>query len=132
MGIDACIYAMTSDGEPPAVSLCLEPNTDTKIVRCRHPPNDDPGQWFEVKNPWRYYGDGYPRGPWPCLAAILLSLFEAPNVVRVIYTGDTFDGPEVDFTPDDLDAMNRLWIQNGHDGYASKGARHTKDERWRR
>jgi len=28
-------------------------------------------------------------------------------VVRVIYTGDTFDGPEVDFTPDDLERWRK-------------------------
>lgn len=88
MGIDACIYVKTSDGQEPAVCDSLPPGCRVVATaffeRATH----------EIDQRFRYYGPGYERGPWPSIAAVLMALYAAPNVEAVWYFGDCHDEDE--------------------------------------
>ena len=42
-----------------------------------------------IENPWRYYGIGYERGPWPEISNVLLRLDECKEVGSIWYGGDS-------------------------------------------
>ena len=88
MGINACIYVKTSDGQ--------EPNTcDSLPLGCSVIATEFfEGATHEIDQRFRYYGHGYERGPWPSIAAVLMALHAAPNVETVWYFGDCVDGDE--------------------------------------
>ena len=93
MGLDARIYFSTDDGQAP--ELCDSLPNDCEIEEvgngsCRlYAPT---GSTHEVDQVWRYYGVSYERGPWPKIAAVLMSLHASRNVSAVWYGNDGNDG----------------------------------------
>lgn len=90
MGIDACIYVKTRDGKEPELVDSLPRDCSVQVQ----------AEWavegatHEIHQCWRYYGPGYERGPWPRIAAVLMSLFACSNVEHVWYFGDCGDEGE--------------------------------------
>lgn len=67
----------------------------------------------------RLYSDGYERGSWPDICAVLMLLFACPGVGRVWYGGDSYDTiPEV--TPDDVLELSRHFMEHGERPYRSR------------
>lgn len=95
MGIDACIYVKTRDGQEP--DLC-----DALPGGCSVLPHSEwgiEGATHCVDQCWRYYSPGYERGPWPSICAVLIALHACKNVETVWYFGDCHEG-DAPFTPD--------------------------------
>jgi len=93
MGLDARIYFSTDDGQAP--ELCDSLPNDCEIEEV----DDDSchlyaptGSTHEVYQVWRYYSLHYERGPWPKIAAVLMSLLACRNVDTVWYGSDGQDG----------------------------------------
>jgi len=112
MGVDACIYCKTKDGKAP--DLCDSLPIGATII----PANEcaPEGATHEIDQSWRYYGPGYARGPWPRIAAILMSLFACENIETVWYFGDCYD-TDKPFTPDRVHEYNSYYMANGDRPY---------------
>lgn len=67
----------------------------------------------------RYYGPGYERGPWPEIAAYLLTLLADKDVEAVGYGGDSGDHREP-VTLEWLTQMNLHYIDNCERPYREK------------
>jgi hypothetical protein len=91
MGIDARIYARLRDATGEFEFLL--PNGYT--LQPADPECAPDGATHEIDTLARYYGEGYERGPWPELCAVLMLLHARPDVENVWYGGDgTEDVPE--------------------------------------
>lgn len=112
MGVDACIYFKTRTGEEPELYDQLPPGA--QIIKAEEWAIE--GSTHEVDQTWRYYGPGYERGPWPCIAATLLALLASEDIETVWYYGDCNDGDEP-FTPERLEQYNEHYIENGDRPY---------------
>ena len=114
MGIDACIYCKTSDGEAPR--LCDNLPDRTKIITAREWTQES--CMHEILQPWRYYGPGYERGPWPLIAAVLMILFASENAETVWYFGDDldFDGDDP-FTSEQVAEFSKHYMKHGNRPY---------------
>lgn len=117
MGIDACIYLKTSNGDGP--KLC-----HTLPIECgfysavRLGPL---GATHQICQPWRYYGPGYERGPWPSIASVLMTLYVSPDVETVWYFGDCDNYDVVKpFTPELLHKFNAHYMAEGNRPYYGK------------
>lgn len=108
MGIDACIYVKTSDGQEPELCDGFPYGASLKAAGINAPA----GATYEVDQSWLYYGKGCERGPWPRIAAVLMTLHASPNVETVWYFGDSSEGDEP-FTPERVNEMNAYYMQNG-------------------
>ena len=112
MGMNACIYCKTTDGEKPA--LCDKLPEGADII--------DVGEWYpdgathEIDQCWRYYGPGYARGPWPIISATLMALYSCENVAEVWYFGDG-SSIESKFTKDQVHEYNTYYMENGDRPY---------------
>lgn len=112
MGIDACIYFKTKDGEAP--SLCDGLPEVASVIAV--------GEWalegatHEVDQKWRYYSPGYERGPWPYIAAALMALHSCENVEAVWYFGDCSETDEP-FTPERVQEYSAHYMANGDRPY---------------
>lgn len=109
MGVDACIYFKTRDGEEPA--LCNSLPLGCEIRKAGEWAYD--GATHEVDQCWRYYGPGYERGPWPSIAAVLMELHASPDVETVWYFGDCNDSDEP-FTPQRVQEFNAHYMAEGN------------------
>jgi hypothetical protein len=115
MGIDALIYFKTFNGSEP--HLC-----DALPQGCSLRPADSfacAGSTHSVDQLWRYYGPGYERGPWPHIAAVLMTLHASPDVEAVWYYGDCEDGCEP-FTPQLVQKFTDHYMSNGDRPYRRK------------
>ena len=112
MGVDACIYFKTRNGEEPDLYDSLPKGA--AIIEAEEWMQD--GCTHAVNQEWRYYGPGYERGPWPRIAAILMTLMASEDVETVWYYGDCSDGDEP-FTPSRLEQYNNHYIANGDRPY---------------
>jgi hypothetical protein len=112
MGVDACIYFKTKTGDGPKLYNVLP--AGAKIVKAQEWGQE--GSTHEVEQRWRYYGPGYERGPWPLIAATLMSLMASEDVETVWYYGDCSDGDEA-FTTERMEQYNRHYIKNGDRPY---------------
>ena len=112
MGVNACIYVKTRDGQEP--DLCDSLPNECKVITAPEWACD--GATHEVDQPWRYYGPGYERGPWPRIAGVLMALHAAPNVETVWYFGDCSDGDEP-FTPERVQEFIAHYMQEGDRPY---------------
>lgn len=83
------------------------------IVEIRdHKKEDHPGATHEIDTMARYYSQGYERGPWPHICAVLMLLHACPGVGKVWYGSDAHDRlPE--FTPDDVCRLSQHFMANG-------------------
>lgn len=114
MGIDACIYFKTHNGEEP--TLChslpqgciIRPAREWAIEGATH----------EVDQPWRYYGPGYERGPWPLISTVLMVLHASLDVQQVWYFGDTCGGDEP-FTSSDVIEFSKHYMAEGTRPYSA-------------
>ena len=115
MGIDACIYIKTGNGEEPELCDSLP---DGCMIK---PTKDNPpeGATHEITQNWRYYGPGYERGPWPSIAAVLMALHACSNVVTVWYFGDCVDNDEP-FTPQRVHEFSAYYMGVGDRPYRAK------------
>lgn len=114
MGIDACIYVKTRDGQEP--HLCDSLPNDCTVIAAQEWASA--GATHEVDQCWRYYGPGYERGPWPRIAAALMALHASPNVETVWYFGDCNDFGEP-FTPERVHEFNAHYMKEGDRPYRS-------------
>ncbi len=117
MGVDACIYCKTKDGNEPA--LCDSLPSGATIVAAGELAQG--GATHEIDQPWHYYGTGYARGPWPKIAAVLMALLACENVETVWYFGDCSDTDEP-FTPARVQEYSAYYMANGDRPY-----RHGRD-----
>ncbi len=86
MGIDAYIFFKLRDGaEVPNIPL----PQGVDIVAADPYVSDDLDATHEVDIAYRYWSPDYPRGPWPALAMILMSLLTDPDVEKVWYLNDS-------------------------------------------
>lgn len=113
MGIDTCIcfkaVGDTTDtwfGMPQGCTLRPEVSGDEKEVGATH----------QLDNPWRFYGEDYERGPWPSIAAALMTLMACPGIEKIWYYGDCDDQP-VELTETRLIRLTRHYILNGNRPY---------------
>lgn len=112
MGVNACIYFKTRNGEYPELCDSLPQGCDIiKAVglACE-------GATHEVDQCWRYYGPGYERGPWPNIAAVLMALYASHDVETVWYFGDCKDGDEP-FTPQRVQEFCAHYMAEGDRPY---------------
>ena len=112
MGVDACIYVKTRDGNEPELCDSLPSGCTVQAARewaCE-------GATHEIEQCWRYYGPGYERGPWPSIAAVLMALHASPNVETVWYFGDFSDGDEP-FTPQRVHEFSAHYMAEGDRPY---------------
>lgn len=115
MGVDACIYCKTKDGEEPNLCDAL-PNGATIVAA---------GEWekdratHEISQSWRYYGPGYERGPWPSIVAVLMALHASPNVEAVWYFGD-YSEIGHPFTPEHVLEYSAHYMANGDRPYRNR------------
>jgi len=112
MGLDACFYVKTKDGEEPNCTNWIEGASVSKscyIPECAT---------HSIDSYWRYYGKGYERGDWPKISGLILCLMEAENVDSVWYCSDSED-PEKPFTLHDLNDLNNHYVSNGNRPYLS-------------
>lgn len=72
----------------------------------------------EVSNPWRYYGVGYERGPWPYIACVLMQLMQCPEIEKVYY-GDDCSGPE-EIQPALVAMLNMHYMMHGRRPYTGE------------
>jgi len=113
MGIDACIYFKVRSKDDEAMPYLTVPDAtifETKPDYCP----DDADFW--VDNGRRYYSPDYARGPWPMIAATLMTLLAHPNVETVWYFGDT-DGYGHPITADIVLEYSAFYMQNGNRPY---------------
>lgn len=103
MGIDVEIAIRAKPGyEPPSPKWI-----DGTVSACDYLD----GYTHEVSSCTRYYGPYYERGPWPDIAAYLLTLLADQNIEEVGYGGDSNDSREpVTFAW--LTQMNLHYIDN--------------------
>ena len=116
MGMNAVIYIKTRTGEEPM--LCDELPECCSIVATDGCVD---GATHEVDNPWRYYGPGYERGPWPSIRAVLEVLLASPDVESVWYVGGEFEG-EGPFTPQQVQEFSAYYEANGNRPYHGAAA----------
>ena len=112
MGVDACIYVRTRDGNEPELCDSLPSGCAVQAARawaCE-------GATHEIDQCWRYYGPGYERGPWPSIAAVLMALHASPNVETVWYFGDCSDG-DGPFTPERVNEFSAHYMAEGDRPY---------------
>lgn len=103
MGIDACVYVKTKDGQPPGISVGFSEDYE-------------PG-WFDVggEKLQRYYSETYPRGHWPTICAVLLDCLASPCVEVVKYCGDHVSIEDVEpITLDRVFELSRHWVSYRH------------------
>ena len=112
MGVDACIYFKTRNGDEPTLCDGLPP--ECSIVKASEWACE--GATHEVDQLWRYYGPGYERGPWPRIAAVLMALHASPDVETVWYFGDCSDGDEP-FTPQRVHEFSAHYMAEGDRPY---------------
>lgn len=108
MGIDTCIYVKTRDGQAPCLYDGLLDGAKVVSPSGFYPD----GATHEISQLWRYYGVGYERGPWPVIAATLLTLHACHNVETVWYFGDCSEGDEP-FTPERIHELNTHYMHVG-------------------
>lgn len=75
----------------------------------------------ELHTGHRYYGEGYPRGPWPHICAALMILFATESVERVWYGSDC-SGPE-EIRPADIIRISLYYMGNGRGCYRTPPAK---------
>lgn len=112
MGIDACIYCKTTDGEEP--SLCDSLPNGAVIVAAGEWAQE--GSTHEIEQSWRYYSPGYERGPWPRISSILMALHACANVESVWYFGDCSETDQ-QFTPEQVLEYSAHYMANGDRPY---------------
>lgn len=112
MGVDACIYLKTRNGDEP--TLCDSLPQGCSMVDAKKWAPD--GATHEIDQCWRYYGPGYERGPWPSIAAVLMALHASPDVETVWYFGDCSDGDEP-FTPQRVQEFSAHYMTEGDRPY---------------
>lgn len=83
---------------------------------CFYEDVDGAAPTYSLINPWRYYGPGYERGPWPSIAAVLMALHASPDVEKVWYFGDCSDGDEP-FTPQLVQEFSAHYMTEGDRPY---------------
>lgn len=118
MGIDTCIDFRIREG-------CQAPDLwlpdGLKILAA--PEWCAEGATHEVDNGWRYYGDGYERGPWPLIAGVLMMLLAHEAVGTVWYYGDCHESPNAPFTLADLFDLTAHYVANGERPYRTGSER---------
>jgi hypothetical protein len=115
MGVDACIYFKTRNGDEP--TLCDELPSECSIVKAEKRACED--ATHKVDQLWRYYGPGYERGPWPRIAAVLMALHASPDVETVWYFGDCCDGDEP-FTQHRVHELSAHYMAEGDRPYRGR------------
>lgn len=110
MGMDVELYFELLYGDAPSVPYMR----GLSEVRLAHPE----GATHQIYDGTRYYGIGYERGPWPQIAADLLTLMSAENVGRVWYLEDSSEsGYMLPLTIEDFERINRHYIEHGERPY---------------
>ncbi len=107
MGIDAYIFFKLRDGaEVP--KICLPPGVDIVVADIGR----EIDATHEVDIAYRYWSPDYPRGPWPALAMILMSLLTDTDVEKVWYLNDSvgWDATSRPFTPLELLAFTAAYL----------------------
>lgn len=90
MGVDAMIYCRTLSGEPPCSEWGLPVACEARA--CSGESWEPEGATHQISNPWRYYGEGYERGPWFAIGGLLMHLLSDDDVTTVWYNGDGDEG----------------------------------------
>lgn len=99
MGLDAEIYFLPKKADPDFYlppGFALVPVSDHEYL--------PEGVWEVDCGCCRYYAQGYERGPWPALAAVLMTLIACPDVEKVWYGHDSDDCP----FPVDAEIVNAI------------------------
>lgn len=112
MGVDACI------------AIKAHRNFDHYPIGCTlHDIPDNERQFYPkgathyLSTPWRYYGKGYERGPWPEICATIMRLV-AYEAERVWYYGDSGPFDEADeMTPERVCEISKYYMQYGNEPY---------------
>lgn len=113
MGIDATICWKAKPAWTQNEYGCIK-NLGTAVPCSEYNLEVCPGATHELDTGARYYGEGYERGPWPKIAAVLMELMQDPDIEGVWYGGD--DWPKL-MTPDELIGTTRHYIANGERPY---------------
>ena len=80
---------------------------------------DHPEATHEFDTMSRLYSDGYERGSWPDICAVLMILHACPGVGKVWYGGDSYVSlPE--FTVDDVLDLSNHFMKHGERPYRSR------------
>lgn len=117
MGVDACIFIKTKDEQDP--DLCMPITSQCRIVKATEYAID--GATHEIQQSWRFYGQGYERGPWPLIAGVLMALHACENVENVWYFGDSQEDDEP-FTQDRLLEVCLYYMRHGNRPYTGRTA----------
>lgn len=114
MGQDAMIYVRTKSGNPPeglAMFHSCFSRQDHMVAEATH----------EVDVPYRFYGVGYERGPWPLIAGVLLDLLANPDVEKIWYCSDSGNNAtERLIGLDDVVELSRHWCAVGNACWSRK------------
>ena len=112
MGVDVRIYFKTKSGDDPELYWGL--SDSASITRATEYGVE--GSTHEVDTPWRYYGPGYERGPWPKIASVLINLLANKDIETVWYFGDCYDEGDP-FTLEMLEQYTRHFIEHENRPY---------------
>ena len=112
MGLDTVILFKAKDGFnfenelPPGFTVQSIPD---------HLSEEYPEATHELDTNYRYYGDGYERGPWPRIGAALMILFASMGIEKVWYGSDC-TGPQ-EIQPEDVNKISLHYMLNGERPY---------------
>lgn len=111
MGLDTTIYFRAKpDFTADALENYLPSGFDVRPIP-DYCDDEYPDATHELDTGHRYYGEGYERGPWPHIAAALMTLFASEGVERVWYGSDC-SGPR-EIKPEDVLKTSAYYMANG-------------------
>jgi hypothetical protein len=113
MGIDVEVYVETTPEFADAGGLDYPHFGFEGVEEARFGPD---GATHRLLSGMRYYGPHYERGPWPQICAALMDLMQEPEVKRVWYFGDSWEGG-APLTIDEVLEISRHYMTHGERPY---------------
>lgn len=84
---------------------------DKNVTSLDHPSAKVLGATHQVQIDCLYYSKGYPRGPWPDIAAVLMTLLASKDVKKVWYGFDQY--PQV-INAAEVNAISAHYMAHGY------------------
>lgn len=121
MGIDAVFFIKTKAGiagEPDLESRLPDDFTFEQLKAGQDEYYGPEGATHEVNCGYRFYGEGYERGPGHLICMVLMLLHASPDIETVWYGGDCHDLPPV-CAKEDVLKLAGHFMEHGNRPYRS-------------
>lgn len=115
MGLDVTIYFRAKPGFDADKLDSHLPNGFEVVPIPDYCEAEYPDATHELDTCYRYYGEGYERGPWPHIAAALMILLVSENVERV-WHGSDCAGPH-EITKEEVLKTCAYYMEHGRRPY---------------